>query len=785
MSVRDTILSIALKEVGTKEVGINNVKYNTWYYGKAVSGNNYPWCMTFVAWVANQSGVLGTYIPKTARCNECKSWMSQKGWYKKSMAFEGTYIPQAGDMVFFNSSRTQSNSTHVGLVVSVSGNIVNTVEGNTGDMVAVRSYQLTSNFIIGYGAIGAEPASESYNSDSSGNSNSVSYAPVTLNKVSAGKVSSSQVITKKHTTGITVSHPYANVAIFTEKGLLSIRQSLLVSDNHLDSDILSIITKRDMNQDCPTFTLNLSWQREWYDKIGSNDLIIIKMCRPPEKNTVVFLGLVDDVRKSTNYDSNSPTRAISVTGRGWGKAMVRFEVGTVTELNAVGNSLGFMSNSIDSFSGCPPATVANGIIDFFIGKGCDYSFANGKSYTSYFRKSFKVSNSNEKLTDSTSFLSYQGSLWNLLKEVNNAPFNEMFWEICDDNPTLVFRPTPFNETDWCNLERVTIKDLDIVSEDIGVSDTETYTLFKVNTEEFVGDTSQLYLPVWYKPYYEKYGLARLEVSTKYLEMNDSRDAYDKMLDLANWNILNNTMENGTLTVKGSNIYKIGSRVVVESTGVEYYVEGVQHNYTFFQGWTTILSVTRGIIPNKRFAPPWNACEIMTENDFIQIFKQSGGTFSSSGGGSPSSDSSGGGTTGEAYSYDTNGANGYVPSSNYTKEDYDYLVATISGEAWVSEYMDCLGVAWCIMNRVHSGSYPNTVKGVVTQQSQFSGYNAKNIGIAKTQYVAQAAIKALNGQDNPIGNRLYFKSQSYYKKYASSKNWPNPITLTEHGNTYHN
>ena len=778
------MLSIALNEVGIREVETNKVKYNTWYYGREVSGSSYAWCMVFQAWVANQAGVLNTYVPKTASCDECKSWMSQKGWYRVSAAFGGTYVPQAGDIVFFSGNHIQSDSTHVGLVVSVSGGTLNTVEGNSSDSVAVRNYQLTSNYIIGYGSIGAEPASESYDSVSSGNSNSVSYSSGTLNKVSAGKLSSSQAITKKHTTGITVSHPYAKVAIYTEKGLISIRQSLLVSDNHLDLDILSIITKRDMNQDCPTFTLNLSWQREWYDKIGSNDLIIIKMCRPPEKNAVVFLGLVDDVRKSTNYDSNKPTRAISVTGRGWGKAMVRFEVGTVTELNAVGNSLGFMSNSIDSFSGCPPATVANGIIDFFVGKGCNYTFANGKSYMSYFKRNFKISNANEKLTDSTSFLSYQGSLWNLLKEVNNAPFNEMFWEIYNDNPTLVFRPTPFNETDWSSLERITIKDLDIVSEDVGVSDTETYTIFKVNTEEFVGDTSQLYLPVWYKPYYEKYGLARLEVSTKYLEMNDSSDAYDKMLNLANWNILNNTMENGTLTVKGSNLYKVGSRVIVESTGVEYYVEGVQHNYTFFQGWTTTLSVTRGIIPDKRYARPWNACEIMTEDDFIHIFNQSGGTFSTSSSGSNNT-SSGNNSGGASYSYDANGANGYVPSGNYTKEDYDYMVATISGEAWVSEYMDCLGVAWCIMNRVHSGSFPNTVKGVVTQKSQFSGYSAKNIGIAKTQYVAQAAIKALNGQDNPIGNRLYFKSQSYYKKYASSSNWSNPITLTSHGNTYHN
>ncbi len=48
----DMLVATALAEVGTKEVpsGSNKVKYNTWFYGRAVSGSAYPWCMTFVEW---------------------------------------------------------------------------------------------------------------------------------------------------------------------------------------------------------------------------------------------------------------------------------------------------------------------------------------------------------------------------------------------------------------------------------------------------------------------------------------------------------------------------------------------------------------------------------------------------------------------------------------------------------------------------------------------------------------------------------------------------------------
>jgi len=47
-------LAAARSQLGIKEspANSNNVKYNTWYYGHAVSGPTaYPWCCVFVAWV--------------------------------------------------------------------------------------------------------------------------------------------------------------------------------------------------------------------------------------------------------------------------------------------------------------------------------------------------------------------------------------------------------------------------------------------------------------------------------------------------------------------------------------------------------------------------------------------------------------------------------------------------------------------------------------------------------------------------------------------------------------
>lgn len=568
-SLRTKLLQIAQAEVGTKETGSNECKYNDWYYGHHVAGSAYPWCAVFVSWCANQAGMLNTFIPKTASCSEGMSWYSKKGWYKQ----KGSYTPQAGDIIYFG------GGSHTGIVKSCDGSTVHTIEGNSSNSVKENSYSVGSSYISGYGAYegaGVAGAISSSGSDGTSSSSLESLMPATTyttytvkkgdtlesiakkynttvamiiylndldvndlsnlvgkkltvpensNSESVGSIASSQVITKKSTRGVTLTHPYAKVSIFTETGMLSITQSLIVKDTTMDLDILSIATSRDLEQDCPTFNITLCFRREWYEKIASNDLIVIEMCRPPETKRSVFFGLIDDSRKSTDYNSDTPTRTISITGRGFGKAFSRFEIGVISELSAVNDTLGFMSNSLDALANGSPAELTRSVIDFYIGKGCNYKFSNGKSYMDYYQQTITGRDDDyEQLADTSTFLSYQGTLNNFLKELRNAPFNEFFWEVYNNRPTFIFRPTPFNEPEWTSLHRIEIKDMDVVKESLGKSDVETYTVYKVNAETFLGTTDTIYFPLWYPPYYEKYGLARLEVTSKYLTAGNALDA---------------------------------------------------------------------------------------------------------------------------------------------------------------------------------------------------------------------------------------------------------------------
>lgn len=431
---------------------------------------------------------------------------------------------------------------------------------------------------------------------------------------------------------VTVEHPSAHITVATESEMLSFVGKSAMYSNTFDGDVLSLTTTRDMGQDCPTFSMNIVYRNDWFTKIGSNDLVIIALQRPPEAKHNVLVGLVDDVRKTTDFSTGKPVRAFTLTGRGFNKALVNFNIGAISELSILSASgMGFFGTMLDVFAGGSPAVVIKGVLDNYIGMGCNYGFANNKSFKDYYQESIKdTSNGNEHLADPTAFNSYQGGLWDFLKELKNAPFNELFWEIINDKPTIIFRPTPFNKDNWNSLQNIIVKDCDIINENLGRSDLETYTVYITKTE-FMGIDSQfLGFPYWYPPYYTKYGISRLEVHSKYREsIGESTDGSEdettmlesKTKDIFNWNIKNNVMENGTMTVKGLNCYKVGTRVTVESTGMEYYCEGVSHSFNFGTGWTTTLSLTRGLNPSDRFTAPWGCSQRMTPQDASTIYGQ--------------------------------------------------------------------------------------------------------------------------------------------------------------------
>lgn len=117
------VLDIARTELGTKEspASSNRVKYNTWYYGREVSGSAYPWCMAFVQWVFAQAGVP---LPiKTASCGALMNAAKKSGqWVTKD------YRP--GDVVIYDFPGGAATD-HTGIIEKVTLTGVVAIEGNT------------------------------------------------------------------------------------------------------------------------------------------------------------------------------------------------------------------------------------------------------------------------------------------------------------------------------------------------------------------------------------------------------------------------------------------------------------------------------------------------------------------------------------------------------------------------------------------------------------------------------------------------------------------------------
>lgn len=105
--------------------------------------NREPWCADFVSWVYKTAGKPftggasgGWRIPSV---NTLDMWLKENGTRVENKS--GAPAPQPGDVVIFDHSGDEvGNDTHTGIIEQVSGNKMITIEGNTSDKVARRTY---------------------------------------------------------------------------------------------------------------------------------------------------------------------------------------------------------------------------------------------------------------------------------------------------------------------------------------------------------------------------------------------------------------------------------------------------------------------------------------------------------------------------------------------------------------------------------------------------------------------------------------------------------------------
>lgn len=113
----------------------------------------YAWCDVFVDWCFYQ---LAEKNAAKAQEIECQTGPYGAGCYYSAQYYKqaGRYYtsnPQPGDQIFFG------DFDHTGIVESVTGSAITTIEGNSNNQVERRTYNITSSYITGFGRPRYEP----------------------------------------------------------------------------------------------------------------------------------------------------------------------------------------------------------------------------------------------------------------------------------------------------------------------------------------------------------------------------------------------------------------------------------------------------------------------------------------------------------------------------------------------------------------------------------------------------------------------------------------------------
>lgn len=126
------LIDLAVTQIGVSEQppGSNNVIYNTYYYGGAVQGQNFPWCCAFIWWLFQKTGLSSLFCggQKTAYCPFVVNYAKQHGQWVTS-----GYKP--GDLFLYDWNG-DGTADHIGLCAEWFGYYGTTIEGNAGEKVS-------------------------------------------------------------------------------------------------------------------------------------------------------------------------------------------------------------------------------------------------------------------------------------------------------------------------------------------------------------------------------------------------------------------------------------------------------------------------------------------------------------------------------------------------------------------------------------------------------------------------------------------------------------------------
>lgn len=448
---------------------------------------------------------------------------------------------------------------------------------------------------------------------------------------------------------VVVRRPKFDLTFITEESEIHIVHNVGVSKENkfMTESVVSMTSKNALEDDSAAFSFTLAGDMEWDKVLNSNDMVVLKIDpneaipgKPEErdevKNNVVMVGLISEVRLEGTYKDN--TKLYRITGQSFAKVFMQFDLAAIRQVT-LALTTGWLNTEQDDgnpfmsqITGKTVAQTVRTMLERFM-EYMRYNFSDEDTKNHVLSRRLKSKilswSEDERLTDPTPFLNFEGSFNQLLNEIVQRPFCEKFFEFeptydGEDSTKFIVRRTPFDKKDWNNLTRHNLHSRDVISESIAHSDLDAYAIFNVipNNGGLVS-TGSFIRPKFHPALVGKYGYRTLEVGHNYLntfsgsensETGTGTEIVNRYSErLYNWYVNNPNFYSGNITVLGHPDYRLGNRLlyrdIYNNYLYEFYIESVEHNFTYSSGYTTTLGVTRGLLltneddDGDRFDPP--------------------------------------------------------------------------------------------------------------------------------------------------------------------------------------
>ena len=564
---------------------------------------------------------------------------------------------------------------------------------------------------------------------------------------------------------VKMRRPDVLVNILTETAEYNIRyESDNFNQESIREKIISVSTKNDMNDDSSAFTITVASDTRWEELVRPNDLVIIKL-NPNEtkvgypnakdivKNDVVVVGLLTEIKSEGDY--NDGTRLYKLTGQSFAKILLNFELRVIQNVT-LPMSVGWLDNrsgvGIESLGteiqGTSVADTVKYLLVSFLDY-VDYTFKSSTGTTESYKERLNLLidswTDDEFLLDPSPITSFEGSLNQMIKSVASRPFMEVFFDTYKDKDgyemsEMIVRRTPFDKSDWEALDELNMYSHEVIQEEVGQNDTETYSVYNVIPGSQLEEEIAIFTakPQTNESLISHYGYKLLQVENQFLSMmsdealnsamensedEDDEEEVDTTTDedtdesegadpdrverfskkLYYWYSMNPLFYSGSFVVAGHPSYRVGKRLIyhdeIKKEKWEFYIEAVQHNFSRESGYTTTINVTRGLKIGgkvKRFQPIYGPPQEfkggylgeLTLEELNEAGEAERQTPGGGGGVKPALPVKAGTPTTDKYGQRTDpisGGQDFHAGLDYAGNTNDPIYATMSGTVMVAEF----------------------------------------------------------------------------------------------------